>query len=156
MKETNPIPIDVDAVMEKASYAAAVFSQLSQEHTDRIVRAVYQAAFNHRIDLAKLAVEETGIGNWKDKVLKNAVATQLVYEDIKHLKTVGIISEDDEQGIVEIAQPLGPILAVIPLTNPTSTVIFKILIALKTRNPIIVRPHSSAIRCSSAAARICY
>jgi len=156
MNEKPAIPVNVDAIMRKASLAAAVFSQLSQEHTDRIVKAVYQAGFNHRVRLAKLAVEETGIGNWKDKVIKNVVATQLVYESIHGLKTVGIISEDDERGIVEIAQPLGPVLAVTPVTNPTSTVLFKILIALKTRNPIIVRPHSSAIRCSSEAARVCY
>ncbi|HNV86275.1 MAG TPA: aldehyde dehydrogenase family protein [Candidatus Omnitrophota bacterium] len=156
MNEKISIPIDVDSIMEKASCAAAVFSQLSQEHTDRIVEAVYRAAFDSRVRLAKLAVEETGIGNWRDKVVKNVVATQLVYHDIKDLKTVGIISEDERKGIVEIAQPLGPIFAVIPVTNPTSTVLFKILIALKTRNPIIIRPHSSAIRCSNEAARICY
>jgi acetaldehyde dehydrogenase/alcohol dehydrogenase len=92
--------------------------------------------FNNRVKLAKMAQEETGIGIWKHKIIKNIVATQLVYEDIKNLKTVGIISEDERLGIVEIAQPIGPIFAVVPVTNPTSTVLFKILIALKTRNPI--------------------
>ncbi|MCK4357160.1 MAG: aldehyde dehydrogenase family protein [Candidatus Cloacimonetes bacterium] len=148
--------IDVDDVMEKAAQAAAIFSQLDQEHTDRIVRAVYEAGFNNRVKLAKMAYEETGIGVWEHKVIKNVVATQLVYEDIKGLKTVGIISEDEKLGIVEIAQPIGPIFAIIPVTNPTSTVLFKILISLKTRNPIIIRPHSRARKCSNEAARICY
>lgn len=153
---TDTMPIDVNAIMEKAVSAAAIFSELDQGQTDRIVRAVYEAGFNSRIRLAKLAAQETGIGNWKDKVLKNVIATQLVYEKIKDQKTVGIISEDEERGIVEIAQPLGPIFAMIPVTNPTSTVLFKILISMKTRNPIIIRPHSSAIGCSGEAARICY
>lgn len=136
--------IDVDEVMEKSVRAAAIFSQLDQEHTDRITRAVYEAGFNHRVHLAKLAQEETGSGNWKDKVIKNVVATQFVYEDIKNLKTAGIIFEDEERGIVEIAQPIGPIFAIVPVTNPTSTVLFKILIALKTRNPIIIFSSSKS------------
>ncbi len=152
----NKLMIDVDAIMNKAVCAAAIFNEYTQEQTDRIARAVYEAGFNNRIKLAQLAEEETGIGNWHDKVIKNVVATQLVYEDIKYLKTVGIISEDEERGIDEVAQPIGPILAVIPVTNPTSTVMFKILISLKTRNPIIIRPHSSAVKCSIEAARICY
>ena len=149
-------PTNVDNMMQKATSAAAVFGQLTQEHTDRIVRAVYEVAFNNRVKLAKLAYEETGKGKWEDKVIKNVVATQFVYEDIKDLKTVGIISDNEETGIIEIAQPMGPIFAMIPVTNPTSTVMFKILIALKTRNPIIIGPHPSAIKCSTEAARICY
>ncbi|MCX5973958.1 MAG: aldehyde dehydrogenase family protein [Coprothermobacterota bacterium] len=147
---------NVDEVMQRAIQAAAVFSQLDQEHTDRIVCAAYRAGFNARVQLAKMACEETQLGKWQDKVMKNVLATQLVYEDIKDLRTVGVISEDRERGIVEIAQPLGPILAVTPITNPTSTVMFKILLALKTRNPIIIRPHNKAIRCSNEAARILY
>ncbi|MBN2355221.1 aldehyde dehydrogenase family protein, partial [candidate division KSB1 bacterium] len=150
------MPIDIDTIMKNASMAAGVFSQLDQAHTDWIVRAVYEAGFNQRIRLAKMAAEETGIGKWQDKVLKNTLATQFVYEDIKSLSTVGIISEDEERGIVEIAQPLGPILAVIPVTNPTSTTLFKILIALKTRNPVIISPHRNAADCTIAAAQICY
>ena len=148
--------IDVDKIMEKAVSAAAIFSQLSQEHTDRIVRAVYEAGFNNRVKLAKLAYEETGKGKWEDKVIKNAIATQFVYEDIKDLKTVGIVSDNEQTGIVEIVQPMGPILALIPVTNPTATVVFKVLIALKTRNPIIIGPHPNAIKSSTEAARICY
>jgi len=145
----------VNEIMEKAVRAAAIFSQLDQEHTDRIVRAVYEAALENRVKLAKMAHEETGIGKWEDKVIKNVVATQLVYEDIKDLKTVGIIHEDFKNGLVEIAQPLGPILAVTPVTNPTSTVIFKILICLKTRNPIVITPHWRAAKCSIETARVC-
>lgn len=152
--------IDIGSIIEEhfclASAATAVFSQYSQEHTDRVVRAVYEAAFRNRVVLAKLAHEETGMGKWQDKVIKNVVASQFVYEDIKRQKTVGIIQEDPVSGIVEIAQPMGPILAIVPVTNPTSTAIFKILIALKTRNPIIISPARKARECTVEAARICY
>ncbi|MFC1566596.1 aldehyde dehydrogenase family protein [bacterium] len=147
---------NVNTIVSKAMQAAAVFSQLDQEHTDKIVRAVYEAAFNNRVKLAKMAQEETGIGKWEHKTIKNVLASQLVYDDIKDEKTVGVISDDQEKGIKEIAQPLGPIFAVIPVTNPTSTVIFKILISLKTRNPIIISPHSRSLKCSIETARICY
>jgi len=146
----------IDQIMEKATLAAAVYSTLDQAHTDRIVQAVYEAGFNARVKLAKMAYDETGIGRWEDKVIKNVVATQLVHEDIKNLKTVGIISEDKERGIAEIAQPMGPILAIIPVTNPTSTIMFKVLSALKTRNPIIICPSKRAVRCCAETARICY
>lgn len=146
----------VEEFLNRASAAAAVFTQFTQKQTDRVVRAVYEAALNHRVELAKLAAEETGLGRWQDKVVKNIVAAQFVYEDIKDLKTVGIIGEDRTTGIVEIAQPMGPIFGIIPVTNPTSTVIFKTLIALKTRNPIIFSPSPRAKRCSAAAAEICY
>ena len=141
---------------QRANAAAAVYSQFDQEQTDRVVEAVYQAAFNQRVRLAKMAHEETGMGTWQDKVIKNALASQLVYDDIKNLKTVGVISDDPITGVVEIAQPMGPILAIIPVTNPTSTAIFKILIALKTRNPIIISPSRKAKRCTDETARICY
>ena len=136
--------VDIENVMSKARKAAAELRNFNQEQTDRIVKAVYQAGFNNRVKLAKLAYEETKLGVLKDKILKNVIATKFVYEDIKDQKTVGIISEDKENGIVEIAQPLGPIFAITPVTNPTSTVLFKILISLKSRNPIIIRPHGAA------------
>ncbi|MGE5357524.1 MAG: aldehyde dehydrogenase family protein, partial [Bacteroidales bacterium] len=148
--------IDVAGVMEKAVLAAGVFHQLDQAHTDRIVKAVYETGFANRVRLAKMAVEETGMGRWQDKVTKNVVATHYVYEDIKDLKTVGVISHDHLTGITELAQPLGPVLAVIPVTNPTSTTLFKILICLKTRNPIIISPHRQANCCATEAARLCY
>jgi acetaldehyde dehydrogenase / alcohol dehydrogenase len=152
----NAIEAKINQYLHRANAAAAVFSQFDQEQTDRIVTAVYEAAFRDRVRLAKLAQEETGLGKWQDKVIKNVVASQFVYDDIKNLKTVGVISEDPVSGIVEIAQPVGPILAIIPVTNPTSTTIFKILISLKTRNPIILSPSRKAKQCSDEAARICY
>ncbi|MEI6456523.1 MAG: aldehyde dehydrogenase family protein [bacterium] len=145
-----------DEILNKALFAAAEFQQFNQEETDRIVEAVYKAGFNARVHLAKMAYEETGIGVWEHKVLKNVIATQLVYDSIKNEKTVGIIANDKKSGIIEIAQPLGPILAVTPVTNPTSTVLFKTLICLKTRNPIIFSVHRSALKCCTEAVRICY
>jgi len=142
--------------MNRATMAGAVFAQFDQAQTDGIVRAVYEAGFNNRVKLAKMAVEETGLGIWEHKVQKNVLATQFVYEDIRDLKTCGIISEDHESGIMEIAQPMGPILAIIPVTNPTSTVLFKILTCLKTRNPVIICPSKKAVDCCSETARICY
>ena len=143
-------------ILEKAVFAAAEFQEFNQEQTNKVVEAVYRAALNARISLAKMAVEETGIGIWQDKVWKNVIGTQLVYENIKDEKTVGIISQDAVTGISEIAQPLGPIFAVTPVTNPTSTAIYKILICLKTRNPIIISAHRNAVRSTGEAARICY
>lgn len=146
----------IEDIMERATAAAAVFSQYGQAETDRIVEAAYRAGFAARVRLAKMATEESGIGRWEDKVLKNVVATQFVYEDLRDLKTCGVVSEDRELGIIEIAQPVGPILAVIPATNPTATVLFKVLSALKTRNPVIITPPPRARRSSCEAARICY
>jgi acetaldehyde dehydrogenase/alcohol dehydrogenase len=153
-EQTRDVP--VETLMENALHAAAVYNQYKQPQVDQIVRTVYQAAFDNRIKLAKMAYEETKIGKWEDKVIKNVVASQLVYHDIKNQKTVGIISDDPVTGIVEIAQPMGPILAVIPVTNPTSTVIFKTLISLKTRNPIIISPSGKARQCCIETAKILY
>jgi acetaldehyde dehydrogenase/alcohol dehydrogenase len=154
--KTGTNGLDIEAVMNRASAAATAFYELDQERTDRIVEAVFQAGFDNRIRLARAACDETRLGVWKDKVIKNVIATLFVYEDIRTMKTVGVISEDEAGGIVEIAQPIGPIFAVTPVTNPTSTVLFKILISLKSRNPIIIRPHGAARKCSIEAARICY
>ena len=156
MAEIKKKGLDIEAIVQNAGKAAEEFKHLDQEQTDRIVKAAYEAGFDNRIHLAKLAHEETRLGVWQDKVLKNVIATQFVYEDIKGQKTVGIISENHDNGIVEIAQPIGPIFTVTPITNPTSTVMFKILISLKSRNPIIIRPHGAAKKCSIEAARICY
>ena len=145
-----------DQILEKAQLAAAEFHQYNQEQTDRIVEAVFKAGFNNRVKLAKMAHDETGMGVWEHKVIKNVLGTQLVYESIKNEKTVGVISYNPLTGISEIAQPLGPILAVIPVTNPTSTVMFKILICLKSRNPIIVSSHRGAAKSCAEAVRICY
>ncbi|HPR31882.1 MAG TPA: aldehyde dehydrogenase family protein [Prolixibacteraceae bacterium] len=148
--------MSIEEIMQQAVLAAAEYSQFDQSGTDAIVKAVFEAAFDQRIRLAKMANQETGIGKWEDKVIKNVLASQIVYEDIKDQKTVGIINDDKETGIVEIAQPMGPILAIIPVTNPTSTTLFKILIALKARNPIIICPSKKAVNCCSETAEICY
>ncbi|MFO0794254.1 MAG: aldehyde dehydrogenase family protein [Candidatus Brocadiaceae bacterium] len=145
-----------DEILKRACMAAGIFEMFDQQHTDRIVKAVFEAGFNNRVKLAKMAHEETCLGVWEHKVLKNVLATQIVYENIGNEKTVGIISEDDTTGITEIAQPLGPILGIIPITNPTSTTLFKIMIAMKTRNPIIISPHSKAVGCCAETAKICY
>jgi acetaldehyde dehydrogenase/alcohol dehydrogenase len=143
-------------VLDKALLSAAEFHQLDQKKTDEIVEAVFNAGFNARVKLAKMAHEETGIGVWEHKVVKNVLATLLVYNSIKDEKTVGVISADPLTSIIEIAQPLGPIFAITPVTNPTSTVMYKVLIALKTRNPIIISAHRSAIKCCTETVRICY
>jgi acetaldehyde dehydrogenase/alcohol dehydrogenase len=156
MIDTKTRGLDVNAVLEKAKQAALKFRQFNQQQTDRIVKAAHEAGFNNRVRLAKLAHDETRLGKWQDKAIKNVIATWFVYYDIKNLKTVGVISENKEADIIEIAQPIGPVFAITPITNPTSTVLYKILIALKTRNPIIIRPHGAAKKCTIEAARICY
>ncbi len=143
-------------LLAKACTAGAVFSQFDQGQTDEIVQAVHRTALKERVRLARMAHEETGMGIWQDKVIKNVVAALLVYEAIKNEKTVGVISDNHLTGLMEIAQPIGPVLAVTPVTNPTSTVIFKIMIAMKSRNPIIISPHRKASNCSVEAARVCY
>jgi len=150
------MPLDIDLIMERAAAAAEAFLECDQATTDRIVRAAYEAGFDARVELAEVAAAETRLGVVADKVIKNVIATWLVHEDIKDLRTAGVINEDHDHDIVEIAQPMGPIFAVTPITNPTSTTLFKVLIALKSRNPLIIRPHGAAKKCSIKAARICY
>ena len=141
-------------VVGRAQAAAAAFREYSQDQVDAIVHAVYAAAYDARIALARQACDETGVGVFEDKVIKNAWASLLVYEDIRRSKTVGAIAHDEERGITQIAQPKGPILATVPLTNPTATTIFKVLICLKTRNPVIVSPHRAARKCVKETVRI--
>jgi acetaldehyde dehydrogenase/alcohol dehydrogenase len=148
--------LDIEKIVANATEAADAFRHYSQKQTDRIVEAVYKAGFNNRVHLAKLTYDETKVGKWEDKVIKNVIATRFVYQDIKNAKTVGVIGEDVEQDVVEVARPVGPIFAITPITNPSSTVLFKILICMKSRNPIIIRPHGSAKKCSVEAARITY
>lgn len=147
---------EVNEIVLNAKVTAAEFHQYTQEQVDRIVKACAEAGFDNRVQLAKMANEETGIGKWQDKVLKNVLATHLLYQDIKDEKTVGVINVDRVTGITEIAHPMGPIFAVIPVTNPTSTVFFKILICLKSRNPIIISPARKACNSSITAAKIMY
>jgi acetaldehyde dehydrogenase / alcohol dehydrogenase len=141
-------------LLGRAARAADLFRQFDQEQVDRVVEAVYRAAWNARVDLARLAIEETGMGILEDKILKNAYASLLVFEDIRARRTVGVISHDPEKGISEVAKPRGPVLATIPITNPTSTTIFKALICMKTRNPVIFSPHRGARRSIREASRI--
>jgi acetaldehyde dehydrogenase / alcohol dehydrogenase len=146
----------VEETVQKALNAAHAMGKLDQEQTDRIVRSIYEAGFNNRWKLAEMAFRETGIGNVHDKMIKNIIATRFVYRDIYPQKTVGIISEDLENQVVEIARPMGPVFAISPVTNPTSTALFKILISMKSRNPIIIYPHGAAKKCTLEAARLCY
>lgn len=145
-----------DQILDRAVAAAKAWSELDQAATDRIVRAVFEASLADRVKLGRMAFDETGIGVFEHKVLKNGWASLLVYEDIRTRRTVGVLRQNDVTGMTEIARPRGPILAFTPVTNPTSTVIFKALIAAKTRNPVIFSPHGGARRCSRAAAEICY
>jgi acetaldehyde dehydrogenase/alcohol dehydrogenase len=145
-----------DEIIQQAKKAFIAFKKLDQTKTDRIVQSVYVAAMDNRVHLARMAAEETGLGVWQHKVIKNVIATQLVYEHIKKKKTAGIISEDSFSGIIEIAQPLGPILALVPVINPTSTTIFKILISMKTRNPIVISANAISKNCVAETASICY
>ncbi len=134
--------------------AQRIFSTYTQEEVDKIFHAAAIAANNSRITLAKMAVKETGMGVVEDKVIKNNYAAEYIYNKYKNEKTCGVIEEDSSFGIKRIAEPIGVIAAVIPTTNPTSTAIFKALIALKTRNGIIMSPHPRAKKCTCEAARI--
>ncbi len=134
--------------------AQEIFATYSQEQVDEIFRVAALAANNQRIPLAKLAVEETGMGIVEDKVIKNHFASEYIYNKFKNEKTCGIIEKNEEFGFTKIAEPIGLIAAVIPTTNPTSTAIFKTLISLKTRNGIILSPHPRAKRATIEAAKV--
>ena len=140
--------------LEKVKNAQKKFAKYSQEQVDKIFQAAAIAANEARIPLAKMAVLETGMGIVEDKVIKNHYAAEYIYNKYKNEKTCGVIYQDDSYGIKKIAEPVGIIGAVIPTTNPTSTTIFKILIALKTRNGIIISPHPRAKRSTIEAAKI--
>lgn len=144
----------VETLVKNAGKALEEYMSLSQEQVDEITKAMALAGLSEQMYLAKLAVEETGRGIFEDKVTKNIFATEYVYHSIKYDKTVGIISENEEEGYMEIAEPVGIVAGVTPVTNPTSTTLFKAIISAKTRNPIIFGFHPSAQKCSSEAARI--
>src|SRR6266511_2909993 len=144
--------IEIDALAGKAVKALEVMKTLTQEQVDKIAKAMSEAGVSNERHLAEFAVEETGMGNVEDKVMKNHFASQVVYDYMKDAKSVGIISE--QVGIVEIAEPYGVVAAVTPTTNPTSTTIFKSLVALKGRNVIVFGFHPRAQKCSAAAAKI--
>ena len=156
--EMNHSLVDgVPALMQKLSEvrrAQEIFASYSQEQVDRIFRAAALAANHARLPLAKMAVEETGMGVVEDKVIKNNYASEYIYNAYKHTKTCGVIEKDPAYGTMRIAEPIGVVAAVIPTTNPTSTAIFKSLICLKTRNAILISPHPRAKKSTIAAAKI--
>ena len=144
----------IDDLVEKAKVASQEYLKLDQEQVNQITKAMSMAGLEHHMELAKMAVEETGRGIYEDKITKNMFATEYVYHSIKYEKTVGIINENDEDDYIEIAEPVGIIAGVTPVTNPTSTTMFKSIIAAKTRNVIIFGFHPSAQKCSVRAAEI--
>lgn len=144
----------LEEAMVRIKAAQKIYSKYTQEQVDKIFLAAATAANKARISLAKMAVEETGMGIAEDKVIKNHYASEYIYNAYKDVKTCGVLEEDKTFGIKKIAEPIGVIAAVIPTTNPTSTAIFKILLALKTRNGIIISPHPRAKNCTIAAAKL--
>lgn len=153
-KTVNPTGNEVDELVAKGQKALEAFMDYDQETIDNIVKEMALAGLNEHMRLAKLAVEETKRGVYEDKIIKNLFATEYIYHGIKYDKTVGVIREDDNEGIVEIAEPVGVVAGVTPVTNPTSTTMFKSLIAIKTRNPIIFAFHPSAQQSSKEAAKV--
>ncbi|OOB79018.1 MAG: bifunctional acetaldehyde-CoA/alcohol dehydrogenase [Epulopiscium sp. Nuni2H_MBin001] len=144
----------VDELAKKAEVALAKFMEYDQEQIDEITRAMALAGLSAQMKLARMAVEETGRGIFEDKVTKNIFSTEYIYHSIKHTKTVGIIEDNEYENYLEIAEPVGIVAGVTPVTNPTSTTMFKAIIAVKARNPIIFGFHPSAQKCSTEAARI--
>lgn len=158
MQEFRPID-SVEALQERMTImrrAQREFAKFTQEQVDHIFFEAAMAANKARIPLAKMAVEETGMGVMEDKVIKNHYASEYIYHAYRNTKTVGVLEEDPAFGIKKIAEPIGLVAAVIPTTNPTSTAIFKALLCLKTRNAILISPHPRAKKCTAEAARIVY
>ena len=146
----------LESLVNQARTAAAVFTQFTQEEVDRIVKPMVVAGLEHAQHLARLAAEETKLGVMEDKVIKNMVATEFAYNYVKDKRTVGVIREFPERNLVEMAEPIGVIFSLTPITNPTSTVLFKCIMAIKTRNAVIFSPHPNAWRCCAEAVRIMY
>ncbi|MDO5644424.1 MAG: bifunctional acetaldehyde-CoA/alcohol dehydrogenase [Dermabacter sp.] len=162
MTETPQVTADttnqdmVDALAAQGTEALRAFRDFTQEQVDHIVHQAALAAVDQHMPIAKHAAEETGRGIYEDKCIKNLFASEYIWNSIKNNKTVGIIHEDKQRGVIEIAEPVGVVAGVTPTTNPTSTTIFKALIALKTRNPIVFAFHPSAQESSAHAARVVY
>ena len=151
---TIDVSVMIDDLAAKGNVALKEMENFDQAQVDHIVHEMAMAALNEHMSLAKLAVEETGRGIYEDKAIKNMYASEYIWNSIKDNKTVGVINEDEQKGFIEIAEPVGVVCGVTPTTNPTSTTIFKAMIALKTRNPIIFAFHPSAQKSSAQAARI--
>jgi acetaldehyde dehydrogenase / alcohol dehydrogenase len=144
----------LEKLVSQARAAAAVFTQFTQEDVDHIVKQMVLAGLEHAQQFARLAVEETRLGIMEDKVIKNMVASEFVYNYVKDKRTVGVIREIPERNLTEIAEPIGVLFSLTPITNPTSTVLFKCIVAVKTRNAVIFSPHPKAWHCCSEAVRI--
>ncbi len=153
-EEQEKIKQMIDDLVKRARVASEKFMKLDQEQVDNIVKAMSMAGEENHMLLAKMAVEETGRGIYEDKITKNMFATEYIYHSIKDDKTVGVINDNEEEGYEEIAEPVGVIAGVTPVTNPTSTVMFKSLISAKTRNVIIFGFHPNAQKCSTEAAKL--
>ena len=152
--ETVDSPETLEAAIARVREAQRQYASYTQEQVDRIFLAAATAANQARIPLARMAVEETGMGVVEDKVIKNHYASEYIYNAYRDTKTCGVIEEDKAGGMKKIAEPIGVVAAVIPTTNPTSTAIFKSLICLKTRNGIIISPHPRAKQATIAAAKV--
>ena len=152
--ETQGVDSQINALVHRATVAREKFLGLDQETVDRVTRAMALAGQAAHMKLARMAVEETGRGILEDKVTKNIFATESIYHSIKYDKTVGVIEDNEEEDFMLVAEPVGIVCGITPVTNPTSTTMFKSIISTKTRNPIVFAFHPSAQQCSSEAARI--
>ncbi|QGH33059.1 bifunctional acetaldehyde-CoA/alcohol dehydrogenase [Gracilibacillus salitolerans] len=156
LKKNLNVKQTIDQKVKQGKVALSELKQLDQEEINNIVKTMALAGLDAHMTLAKLAVEETNRGVYEDKIIKNIFATEYIYHNLKYDKTVGIINENQHDGVIEIAEPIGVIAGVTPVTNPTSTTMFKTLIAIKTGNPIIFAFHPSAQKSSTEAANILY
>lgn len=153
-EEKKKIDEMIDSLMQRAKVASEKYMKLDQETVDNITKRMAMAGLENHMRLAKMAVEETKRGIYEDKITKNMFASEYVYHSIKYDKTVGVINDNPEEGYEEIAEPIGIIAGVTPVTNPTSTTMFKAIIAAKTRNVIVFGFHPSAQKCSAETARL--
>ena len=153
-KDTVSVQTEVDTLVKNALHALEAMCTMNQEQVDAIVKAMAMAGMDQHMTLAKMAVEETGRGVYEDKITKNMFSTEYIYHSIKSMKTAGVIEENELEGYEEVAEPVGVIAGVTPVTNPTSTTMFKAIISLKARNPIIFGFHPSAQNCSAASAQV--
>jgi acetaldehyde dehydrogenase / alcohol dehydrogenase len=144
----------LDGFVERAQAAAKAFRAFDQEAVDRIVWAMVVAGLESAVELAELAMEETGFGVFEDKVVKNYIATEFLFDYLKDKRTVGVIDEDPQRHIEYVAEPIGVVLALLPITNPTSTALFKSIVGAKTRNAMVFRPSARAARCAARAVEI--
>ncbi|MGO9497880.1 MAG: aldehyde dehydrogenase family protein, partial [Solirubrobacteraceae bacterium] len=144
----------LDGFVQRAHEASKALRELDQEAVDRIVWAMTVAGLENAVELAELAMEETHFGVFEDKVLKNYIATEFLYDYLRDKKSVGVIDEDRERALQYVAEPIGVVLALLPITNPTSTTLFKSIVCAKTRNALIMRPSPRAVRCCGRAGQL--